>query len=158
MILWFNSEHWKWCYTGEKKQQSGAQLISEITLILYSETWKQGNVAEWRAHKPMTSGASLFSLMMQSRDVQHHLKVLLLHCSSYTMEWSSSICYFLFVQTNMQILVEVIETKGCSSILSLKSIHASWVHDSPAEWENTQLNNIFFECKKNRSSQVITDC
>lgn len=46
MILWFNSEHWKWWCMGEKKQQSCAQLIPEINLVLYSETWKQGNMAE----------------------------------------------------------------------------------------------------------------
>lgn len=45
-------------------------------------------------------------------------------------------CYFLFIQTNhllVETLAEVIETKGYSIILMLKSIHGSRVHDSPAE-------------------------
>lgn len=57
-------------------------------------------------------------------------------------------CYFLFIRTNhllAEILVEVIETKGYSITLMLKSVRGSRVHDSPAEWEkNTQQNHIFY--------------
>lgn len=56
---------------GEKNQQPCAQFISEINLVpfivFYGETWKQAlvQVAEGRVHKPVTSGAFLFSVIMQ---------------------------------------------------------------------------------------------